>query len=62
MPTSLRTKIVGLGRHASEEGKSHREPKTISFANANNPTYEEMLMSSTPGLHPAEISIDVKVV
>ena len=62
MPTSLRTKTVGLGRNASDEDrKSHREIKTISFAN-NNATYEEMLLSSmaTPGLRPAEISIDEK--
>ena len=54
MPTSLRTKLVGMGRISSEN--SNRESKTISFAKKDH--YEEFFNSATPGLRPADISID----
>ena len=56
MPPSIRTKIVGLGRHTSDEN-SQRDGRTISFANKDY--NEDMLFNmGTPGLRPAEISID----
>ena len=55
MPTSLKMKIAGMARQTTGEN-SHRESKTISFANKDH--YEEIFASATPGLRPAEISID----
>lgn len=44
-----------MARQTSGEN-SHRESKTISFAKKDY--YEDIFASATPGLRPAEISID----